>query len=174
MKNLNEFKIPFVGLKEGKHQFDFKIDQSFFDLFEYYEFEKVDFNVNIDFNKKETLLELDFVADGTINVPCDITGENFEMEVKGDFSLVVNFEEKFNNENENLLILPYQSSHVEVQQYIYELIVLSVPQKRIKPGVSRDGIKGVEELEEKLESKENIEQKGDPRWGQLKQLLDKK
>lgn len=174
MKNLSEFNIPFVGLKEGKHQFEFQIDQSFFDFFDFHEFEKVDFDVNIDFNKKETILELDFVIDGTINVPCDITGEDFDLEVKGDFSLVVNFSEKFNNENEALLVLPYQSSHVEVQQYIYELIVLSVPQKRIKPGASRSNVKSTEELEEKVDNKQNTKEEGDPRWGQLKQLLDKK
>ncbi|NJB83112.1 YceD family protein [Wenyingzhuangia aestuarii] len=174
MKNLNEFKIPFVGLKEGKHQFDYQIDKKFFDAFGYDEFEEVAFDVKIEFNKKETLLELDFVINGTVNVPCDITGEDFDLEVNGDFSLIVKFGETFNNENENLLILPHQAYQVEVEQYVYELIVLSIPQKRIKPGVTRKGIKATEELEEQLRSKEDKKEQVDPRWDQLKQLLDKK
>jgi hypothetical protein len=39
MKVSNEFLIPFIGLKLGKHQFDYQIDKSFFDRFEYDEFE---------------------------------------------------------------------------------------------------------------------------------------
>ena len=33
--NKKEFLIPFVGLKIGKHFFDFEINSSFFDAFEY-------------------------------------------------------------------------------------------------------------------------------------------
>ena len=38
MKNLKAFLIPFTGLKIGKHQFDYQIDNSFFECFEYVEF----------------------------------------------------------------------------------------------------------------------------------------
>jgi hypothetical protein len=40
MKDLKEFNIPFVGLKEGKHLFEYKIDNTFFELYNYSEFEK--------------------------------------------------------------------------------------------------------------------------------------
>lgn len=174
MKTLSEFRIPFVGLKEGKHQFDFQIDRRFFDAFEYDEFEEVDFNVSLELNKKTTLLELEFVANGTVKVPCDVTGEDFNMEVNGNLSLIVKFGETYNDENEELLIIPHDAYQIEVQQYIYELIVLSVPQKRVKPGVSREEIKGAEELENQLKEKEVKKEQNDPRWDQLKQLLDKK
>jgi len=31
MKPLKEFTIPFIGLKEGKHHFDYQIDKAFFE-----------------------------------------------------------------------------------------------------------------------------------------------
>ncbi|MGY5354712.1 YceD family protein [Wenyingzhuangia sp. IMCC45467] len=174
MKTLSEFRIPFVGLKEGKHQFDFQIDRKFFDAFGYDEFEEVDFNVGLELNKKTTLLELSFVANGTVKVPCDVTGEDFNLEVNGNLSLIVKFGEAYNDENEELLILPHEAYQIEVQQYIYELIVLSVPQKRVKPGISRMEIKGEEEVDKQLKKKEEKKEQNDPRWDQLKQLLDKK
>ena len=174
MKTLSEFRIPFVGLKEGKHQFDFQIDRKFFDAFEYDEFEEVDFEVSLELNKKTTLMELDFVANGTVKVPCDVTGEDFSLKVNGEFSLIVKFGETFNNDVEDLLILPHDAYQIEVQQYIYELIVLSVPQKRVKPGVSRKEIKDADELKKQLKKKEVKKEQLDPRWDQLKQLLDKK
>lgn len=173
MKTLSEFRIPFVGLKEGKHQFDFQIDKKFFDAFEYDEYDEVDFKVSLELNKKTTLLELDFVVTGTVNVPCDLSGEDFDLEVNGEFTLIVKFGETFNNDVEDLLILPHDAYKIEVQQYIYELIVLSVPRKRVKPGVSRKGVKGLEELEKQLKKKNEKKEQSDPRWDQLKQLLDK-
>ena len=36
MKVTNEFLIPFIGLKLGKHQFEFQIKKKFFDSFDYH------------------------------------------------------------------------------------------------------------------------------------------
>ena len=41
MKPLKEFTIPFVGLKVGKHHFDYEIDKTFFEHFEYEDFNDV-------------------------------------------------------------------------------------------------------------------------------------
>lgn len=178
MKQFQEFKIPFVGLKEGRHHFDFQIDKKFFDAFEFEEYEDVDFVVQLELTKKITLMELDFVANGTVKVPCDVTGENFDMKVNGSLHLVVKFGDSYNDEHDELLILPQETYKVEVQQYIYELIVLSVPQKRVKPGAEENDLEDAEFLEAELrESQEENESKNedtDPRWDQLKQLLDKK
>ena len=40
MKPLKEFIIPFVGLKLGKHHFDYHIGETFFEYFEYDDFLK--------------------------------------------------------------------------------------------------------------------------------------
>lgn len=179
MKQFQEFKIPFVGLKEGKHHFDFQIDKKFFDAFGFDEYEEVDFIVQLELTKKETLMELEFVAKGTVKVPCDVTGEDFDMDVNGDLQLVVKFGDAYNDEHDELLILPQQTYQVEVQQYIYELIVLSVPQKRVKPGAEENNLEDADVLEAELRENENqIENENknentDPRWDQLKQLLDK-
>ncbi|WP_010135059.1 YceD family protein [Ochrovirga pacifica] len=177
MRQFKEYKIPFVGLKEGIHQFDFQIDKKFFDAFGYDEFQDADFNVTLLLNKKTTLLELDFEANGSVKVPCDVTGDDFDLPVNGKLSLVVKFGDAYNDEHDDLLILPQEAYQIEVQQYIYELIVLSVPQKRVKPEVERNLLADAEELEASLkkQSKEESKEKStDPRWDQLKQLLDKK
>ena len=38
MNNLKEYLIPFIGLKIGKHQFDYQLDNTFFAHFDYDEF----------------------------------------------------------------------------------------------------------------------------------------
>lgn len=180
MKKPHDFLIPFAGLKLGKHQFEYQIDQKFFDDFDYHEFENSKIKVNVVLEKKSTMLEVAFKHQGTVTVPCDVTGELFDLPVKGKFNLVIQFGAFFNNENDELLILPHGEHQVDLSQYVYEMIALSVPTKRVHPGVS-DGTLKNEALERLQALSVNLNQvqenkpETDPRWDKLKQLLtDKK
>ncbi|WP_395054233.1 YceD family protein [Flavobacterium sp.] len=180
MKVTNEFLIPFIGLKLGKHQFDFQINKAFFDNFDYHEYENCDIKVTVILDKKSTILELSFKHKGTVYVPCDLTNEMFNLPIKGKINLVVQFGENFNNDNEELLILPHGEFQIDVSQYIYEMIVLSVPLKRIHPGI-KDGTLKTETLDKLTElsvkkAKKEVQQEEniDPRWDKLKQLLTDK
>lgn len=179
MKQLKEYTIPFVGLKQGLHQFEFQIENTFFEHFEYDEFNASAINVALEFNKKTTMLELQFTATGTVNVNCDLTNEPFDLPIKNEFFLVVKFGEEYNDENEELLILPYGEYEVNVQQYIYELIVLAIPPKRVHPGVKNgtlqsDILEKLEELSPKEKTIVNEDEETDPRWDKLKNLLNDK
>ncbi len=178
MKQLKEFTIPFVGLKQGLHQFEYQIDNTFFQHFEYDEFNETAINVALEFNKKSTLFELDFKVTGTVNVYCDVTNEPFDLPIEDEFLLIVKFGEEFNNENEEILILPHGDYEINIQQYIYELIVLSVPSKRIHPGVEDGTLDSeiLDKLDELSPEDKTIEKNDnediDPRWDKLKNLLN--
>ncbi|NHN27366.1 DUF177 domain-containing protein [Flavobacterium jejuense] len=177
MKNLKAYLIQFSGLKIGKHQFDYQLDNSFFGCFNYDDFNSVDIKVDLILDKKNTMLELSFKHKGVVNVPCDLTNEDFDLPIKGKLKLIVNFGDAFNDENEELLILPHGEFQVDVSQYIYEMIVLSVPFKRIHPGVKdgtlkTDVLDKLDKLSPKEEKKE--EESIDPRWENLKKLLTDK
>lgn len=180
MKELKTFTIPFVGLKEGKHQFEFKIDKTFFDFFDYQDFNDASVEVDLQLNKKTTLLELNFKISGFVNVNCDVTNEPYNQEVSSEFDLVVKFGDEFNDEEIDLLVLPHGAYEVNIQQYIYELIVLAVPSKRIHPGVEDGSLNSeildkLEELSPKEEKLRESDSETDPRWNTLKKLLtDKK
>lgn len=177
MKNLKAYLIQFSGLKIGKHQFDYQLDNLFFEHFNYEDFNNVDIKVDLILEKKNTMLELNFKHKGVVNVPCDLTNEPFDLPVKGKLKLIVNFGDSFNDENEELLILPHGEFQVDVSQYIYEMVVLSVPFKRVHPGVKdgtlkTDVLDKLDKLSPKEENKE--EENIDPRWENLKKLLTDK
>ena len=180
MKKTKEYLIPFVGLKLGKHHFEYQIDNTFFDLFEYDEFQNSDIKVSVVLEKKSNMLEISFKHEGIVHVPCDVTGEDFDLPIKSKMKLIVRFGEEFNNDNEELLILPFGEFEVDIAQYMYEMIVLSVPLRRVHPGV-KDGtleseaLKKLNELAVKETKKENKQEENiDPRWDKLKQLLTDK
>ncbi len=180
MKPLKEFTIPFVGLKVGKHDFEYDIDQTFFDYFEYEDFNDVNIKVAVVLEKKATLLELHFKISGLVNINCDLTNEPYDQTIENNFNLVVKFGQEYNDENIDILIIPHGEYEINIQQYIYELSVLAVPIKRIHPGIE-DGtldseiLKKLEELSPKEEKEKTSEDKDiDPRWNKLKNLLTDK
>ena len=181
MKKLNEFLIPFIGLKLGKHQFEYQINKAFFESFDYDEFESADIKVSVVFDKKSTLLELNFKHSGTIHVPCDLTNEMFDFPIKGKLKVIVQFGEEYNDDNDELLILPHGEHEINISQIIYEMIALSIPFRKVHPGV-KDGTLDSEALrklnelrvEEVKKDNKNTEENIDPRWDKLKQLLTDK
>ncbi|HBK83144.1 MAG TPA: hypothetical protein DDZ41_06030 [Flavobacterium sp.] len=178
MNKLKQYLIQFVGLKLGKHQFDYQIDNSFFEHFEFKEFNSSNIDVVVQLEKKTTLLELIIKHKGIVNVPCDLTGEDFDLSIKSKIKLIVKFGDSFNNENEELLILPHGEYEFSVAQYIYESIILSVPAKRIHPGVKNGTLQSKTlEILENLAPKKNENKEinnSDPRWDNLKKLLTDK
>src|SRR5690606_35722762 len=107
MRQEKEFNIQFSGLKIGTHEYEYHIENDFFNLFEYEEYNSTNVDVKATLLKKETLMELSLWHEGIVNVPCDVTGENFDLPIQGELKLLVKFGEEFNNENEELLILPH-------------------------------------------------------------------
>jgi len=173
---LNNYDISFFGLKDGVHHFEYKIEKQFFEAFNYDEFFETNLLVTLEFFKKSTFFELNFSVNGSVNVACDITNEPFDLSVNGKLEMVVKFGDDFNNDNEEIIIIPHGEHQINVAQFIYEMIVLGVPSKRIHPGIE-DGTLQTDILIklEELQPKENKNIKEiDPRWEGLKKLLTDK
>lgn len=177
MMKLKEYIIPFSGLKLGEHKFVYEIDDAFFESFDYQEFNGVSVHVNAILEKMSTMMELRIKAEGTVNVDCDLTGEPFDQPIDSSLKLVVKFGDEYNDEDDEILIIPHGEHQFNIAQYIYEMLVLAVPQKRVHPGVEDGSLKSdiLDKLEE-LQPKENTKssEKTDPRWDDLKKLLTDK
>ena len=177
MKAIKEYTIPFVGLKLGKHYFDYEIDNTFFEHFEYDDFNDVKTKAKIVLEKKTTLLELQFKISGFVTINCDLTNEPYNQDIDNEFNLVVKFGEEYNDENIDILIVPHGTFEINIQQYIYELIILSVPIKRVHPGIEDGSLDSeiLKKLEELSPNKEKSnKEETDPRWDTLKKLLTDK
>ena len=180
---MKEYTIPFSGLKIGEHQFDFDIKKPFFEYFEYEEFNDVSVALDVVLEKKSNWLEFILDYQGVVNVACDVTNEPYDQPISGHYKFVVRFGDTYDDDNEDLLIIPHGSFEVNIQQFVYESIVLAVPLRRVHPGVE-DGtldseiLDKLEELRpnfsEKELDKESHDDKIDPRWDSLKKLLTDK
>ena len=173
MKSISTHKIEFAGLKVGKHQFNFELNKEFFENFSFFDFNNISLKVDIDLTKKSNLLELNFHAKGSVNVNCDMTNEPFDMPFNKEDFLVVKFGQEYNDEDNEILVLPYGEHKVILDQYLYELVILSLPRKRVHPGVE-DGTLESEIIKILGELKPSgLALESDPRWEKLKKIKNK-
>jgi uncharacterized metal-binding protein YceD (DUF177 family) len=171
-----EYSIPFSGLKQGKHEFNYKVDNTFIQSFGFQEFNSVDVNLLVVLDRRSTMLEFEFRATGLVNVNCDLSNEPYNEPIATTLGLLVKFGEAFNDEDDEILILPHGEHQVNIAQYVYEMLVLAVPPKRVHPGV-RDGSLHsdlLDKLEELQPKGVKQSEKTDPRWDALKDFLTDK
>jgi uncharacterized metal-binding protein YceD (DUF177 family) len=169
-----DFDIQFSGLKDGVHAFEFQLTESFFETFDNEEFNAVAAKAVVNLHKKPTLMEAEFSLAGHVNVNCDLTNEPFDLAVSNHFQLVIKFGSAFSDDHDDMIVLPHGSHQFNVTHQLYELVVLSVPQKRVHPGVE-DGSLNSEVLDklDQLKPSSNIhasQSETDPRWDALKKL----
>ena len=174
MRSNDDFNIEFAGLKLGHHNFDFHISETFFNNYNYCDFSLAEIKIDVALIKKTTIMELNIVARGNVRVKCDLTNEPYDQAIDNNIDLVVKFGNEFNNEDDEILIVPHGEHKINLAQYIYELTVLSVPAKRIHPGVIDGSLKSeILNILEDLKPKEN-KKTADPRWEKLKKIITNK
>ncbi len=173
MDMLKEFTIPFVGLKDGKHDFSFTIDNKFFEHFEFSDFWEAFLECKMVLDKRPNFLELHFNVLGKVVLSCDVSTELFDHKVQTEFDLIVKFGSSLENNSDEILMIPEGSYQINIAQNLYEIVVLSLPIKRVHPGIESGELKN--EILTKLKALEPREGKLngqiDPRWNKLKDLL---
>lgn len=128
MKPLKLFLLPFTGLKVGKHQFDYQIEDSFFDAFEYSLAKKGNCDVILNLEKQETMLILDFSIEGTVFLNCDKCLGNYPQAINAKDRLIAKFShEDLVNSTDEVVVLSKNESDIDVSAFIYEMINLAVP-----------------------------------------------
>ena len=172
MKSLSPYLIKFSGLREGIHLFNYEIGNKFFKNFDYYDFLDAKLFAKLELEKQSTLLNLKFSFNGEIEVQCDVSMESFDLKLETEHAVVVKFKDDIISTDDKVIFMPAGSHSIDVSHLIYESIILAVPQKKVHPGIENGSLKSeiVEKLEE-LRPKKNFNEKTDPRWDKLKDLL---
>lgn len=179
MSALKEFVIPFIGLKDGSHEFGLEVTDTFFEAFPGSELEKGSVKVRAEMLKRPQMLTFDVFLDGDVSLPCDRCGNNYRQPVNGSFQLIVNLNGETFNDEDDLISLPPGAHEFDLSQYVYEYLTLLLPSRKVcgeTPDPSRGDCDPVilEKLKE-LEPGHSEEETGedensDPRWDGLKNI----
>lgn len=169
MDALPQFSIPFSGLADGVHEFDFQVDKKFFAAFEASPIKDATFTNHLIFDKRADMMVLTFENKGATNVTCDRCLEEFDLPIDDAQSLIFKFSEDLISNDPDVVHLPPGTKTLNVAEYIYEFIILAIPMIKTHDLADEDCdeemlnyLDSIEEEEDKKDEPEN------PIWGTLK------
>jgi uncharacterized protein len=172
MSGSQEFLINFGSLSKGEHEFQFEIKDSFFQRFENSVIQKGNVDVLVVLEKKDNMLVLDFTMEGTITVPCDRCLEDLDLDIEGYNELIIKFGDRYQEESEDVIVIPGREHQLDVSHYIYEYLTLMVPMRNVheddqnNPTCDPEVLKNIE----KHLAHEEEDHPTDPRWEILKKF----
>ena len=172
MSYLKDFIITFSSLSLGNHSFDLEFDDKFFAQFEFSEIKRGKGTIQVELEKKERMLVFDIMIDGWVEVTCDRCLELFKYDIYTEERLFVKFGEAYEEQSEDVIVIPEGSFEYDLTQFIYELINLALPIKIVHPDDEDGNSLCNPEIIARLESlkpKHDI----DPRWDSLLGLMEK-
>lgn len=169
MGKLSEYRIPFRGLSDGVHRFDFEIGDAFFKELDSSEIEHGQLNVVLELDRQPRLLTLRFELEGTIGLPCDRCLGTLSYPVRDAQTLFIRIGHEAGEQSDNVVVIPENEYQVDVSQYIYEFIVLALPMKRVHPD-DEEGKSTCDPFFLERLGQPEPDTSGDPRWEVLRKL----
>jgi uncharacterized metal-binding protein YceD (DUF177 family) len=169
---LKKYRIKFRELEIGIHHFSFEIEDRFFAQFEKSEIQEGVLEANVELIKEERLITLNVAIKGEVKVVCDRCLEYFMYPIHFDGTLYVKPEEEVYEDSDEVIKIAPDDSQVNISQYLYESIHLSLPLKRVHPDDENGNSTCNKEMLDLLKQhqKDESEEHIDPRWEKLKNI----
>lgn len=173
------YSIAYKGLRNGLHACRFEVDGALFEAFESTEVKDGTCVAEVELKRSETMLDLAVKITGSVVVPCDRCLEDCRIPIDFEGVLVVKFSDELREYDGEVMWLSPMETEVDLSQYIYESIILSLPYQRVHPQgecdpemLRRFRIVSGEEFERiEAEAQTEAEQQGE--WAKLAELKAK-
>ncbi|WP_107040303.1 YceD family protein [Brumimicrobium mesophilum] len=175
MSSNKEFIIPFEGLKNGKHSFEFNITTEFFEELAYSIIQGGDVKVDFQLNKKDTMLIGDIEMSGTVQKSCDRCTDIMDIPLEVSHQIIYKFGEE-ESVDENLIVLPVSAFTIDIASTLYELLTVALPGRTVheEDECNEEMLDLIDKYVDSSESYEDEsdddEEDTDPRWDALKNL----
>lgn len=172
MGKSSAFMVQFSGLKLGIHNFEFVVDDSFFEKLEYSPITQGEVEVNLALEKKSSMLVLNFELGGWVGETCDRCAVDYHQQMKGEHKVYVNFGDDYDEPDDNLIVIPREAYELDVTQLIYEFIGLNIPIRKVP--CEEDGDTSIcdKETLKVLEDSEAGQENENPLWAELNKIKD--
>lgn len=175
MGNLTDFNIQFVKLENGSHQFDYQLEESFFSSFENTTISDAKISASVTLYKEQpNMFNLFFSINGTLKAVCDRCLDDFNLPINNTFDLLVKQTEKEKENEFDITYISYGEHQINVAKYLYDICLLAIP---LTVKCEDSGVKTCNpDVEKKLKELDinNQDIEGDPRWEELKKLINNK
>jgi uncharacterized metal-binding protein YceD (DUF177 family) len=166
MNLLKEFDIHISKLTLGQHDYSHKIDDRFFELFEYSLVEHGALQADLILDKKLTFLQLSFDIKGNVRLICDRSLDEFDFPVDCRHDLIIKFGDEDQEISDKVEVVQHGTQTINIAKYIYEFVTLEIPMKKLHPRYQEKS--GETPIVFSSGDSDNDESGSDPRWNELK------
>lgn len=163
-----EFSVNILGLSKSVHVFDFELNEGFFEKYGQDLVANGKFTAQVSLDKRETFIEADFTITGNAFLVCDRSLEEFDYPLTIKKRVVFKYGEEPKEISDEIIIITPTQDQLDLGQLMYEFIALQIPMKKLHPRFSDDENK--DGLVYSSSTKEDDNEKIDPRWEALKKL----
>jgi len=144
MSSRREFEIAFVGLKPGVHEFSYQVNNRFFEEYGDQDFRDCEANIKLLLEKNNSFMLLRFEIGGKADVICDRCNNQLPIQLFDDFTVTVKMTddpEVMNEQEEDpdVYYISRGESHLDVKNWIYEFVNLSIPMQKTCEYENMDG-----------------------------------
>ena len=133
MEQITLYPIAYKGLKNGSYDFDFQVDDALFEAYDRVEILGGDCKVHVALKRSEVMLELNIAIRGEVMCECDRCLEDCKIPINYQGHLIVRISDQEGEYDGDVMWLHPAENEVDLTQYIYESIVLSLPYQRVHP-----------------------------------------
>ncbi len=134
MSVAQKYSIDYKGLMDGEHLFDFKVDDALFEMYDRVDIKSGDCYVHVVLLRSESMLNITLTIKGYVTVECDRCLDDCQVPIEYQGSLIVKFSNEVDeSSDEDVMWVSTLASELNLTQYIYESIVLSLPYRRVHP-----------------------------------------
>ena len=170
--DMENYTISLNGWENSTRSFDFKVENTFFDLFDHSPISEGDLDIAIKVEKSERIIRVDGHLIGTVNVECDRCLDPFDLLIEGSFGIFAKPEEGHEGniiDDDETLYYSTSEGILDLAELIYNYIILSIPLKKIHPVDTGGNSLCNAEMIKYLKTN-NKKQDSDPRWEALNKL----
>jgi uncharacterized metal-binding protein YceD (DUF177 family) len=169
VKDLTQYDIDIFGLPNKQHEYEFESGDAFFQELEQDLIENGGFKVKLSLNKSETMVIVDFLVTGQVDLVCDRSLETFVEPINLKERLIYKYGDHNEVLTDEIEVIKQGTAKLSLAVHIFEFIVLSLPMKKLHPRFRDDNTEDEEILvysSSQIEEPETI----DPRWAGLNKL----
>lgn len=167
MKGLEDYIIPLLGQKTGEQKFEYKIDKAFIEAFDESEILDSEVNADVFLIRNNQTFEFGFKLKGKMHIPCGRCLEPMKLKVKHKAKLVVKLGDRYEEINDELLMVREEDGDFDLAPILYEFLKLSIPIRNVhKEGECDPNMMNI------LNQYSSEADTSDPRWDDLKKLLN--
>jgi len=179
MCSLELFKIDLQRLDEGGETFHYDLDDSFFEALDSSGIKGGTVGATVRVRPVAgSSFELEFRAEGTVVVPCDVCLEDMRQPISAGGRVVARLgsapagQERCGADDDDIVTVDSEEGIIDVAWLIYEFVALAVPMRHVhgEGGCNPEMIKTLGGYMSGDPAEQAGEQAVDPRWNELEKL----